>query len=191
MALTATFYTTECLWGSSSFNNTTDLKVGRTSADVYYKGRVKFTAIPKSWIIQSITLKLTRIDTYTTHTLLFGGTTGTGFSASLNFSFNQSISSGTGSKSINLTAYAATIQNFGATWYIHVRHGSGSNSYSEFNGDEDSNSVKPQLVITYVLGTAWYNNNGTWVECLVYYHNGTEWVQCIPYYNSGGTWVQV
>jgi hypothetical protein len=191
MAMTATIYTTECVWGSSSFNSTTDLKVGRTSSDTYYKGRVKFAAIPASWVIQSITLKLKRIDSYTTHTLLFGGSTGTGFSASLSFSFNQSISSGTGTKSINLTPYASIIQGFGATWYIHVRHGSGSNSYSEFNGDEDSTSVKPQLVITYVLGTVRYHNGTQWVECVVYYHNGTEWIQCIPYYNSGGTWIQV
>lgn len=191
MAMTATIYTTECVWGSSSFNSTTDLKVGRTSSDTYYKGRVKFAAIPANWVIQSITLRLKRIDSYTTHTLLFGGSTGTGFSASLSFSLNQSISSGTGTKSINLTPYASIIQGFGATWYIHVRHGSGSNSYSEFNGDEDSTSAKPQLVITYVLGTVWYSNAGIWVECEVWYCNAGTWLKVIPYYNSGGTWVQV
>lgn len=195
MAQTATIYTTECVWGSSSFNSTTDLKVGKTGSSssdgTLYRGRVKFAAIPKNWIIQSIVLKLKRIDSYSAHTLQFGGSTGTGFSASLAFSLNQSISSGTNTKSINLTPYAAAIQNFGTTWYIHVRHGSGTNSYSEFDGDEAGSSAKPQLVITYVLATVWYNNAGTWRECEVWYSNGGSWVKCIPYYNSGGTWVQV
>ena len=195
MALTATIYTTECVWGSSSFNSTTDLKVGKTGSSssdgTYYRGRIKFAAIPKHWVIQSITLRLNRIDSYSSHTLTLGGSTGTGFSASLAFSLNKSFGSGTGTKNTDLTAHAATIQGFGGTWYIHVRHGSGTNSYTEFSGDERSNSLKPALIITYVLATVWYNNGGTWVECLVYYHNGTEWVQCIPYYNSGGTWIQV
>lgn len=192
---TATIYTTDCVWGSSSFNSTTDLKVGKTgstsSDGTLYRGRLTFTAIPKNWIVQSMTLRLTRIDTYTSHTLLFGGSTSNAFGASLAFSFNQSISSGTGNKSINLLAYASVIQNFGGTWYIHIRHGSGTNSYSEFNGDEDSNSVKPALIIVYELATVWYNNSGTWVQCEIWYCSGGTWVRCIPYYNSGGTWVQV
>ena len=195
MALTATIYTTECVWGSSSFNSTTDLKVGKTGSSssdgTLYRGRIKFAAIPKNWVIQSITLRLNRIDSYSSHTLTLGGSTGTGFSASLSFSLNKSFSSGTGTKNTDLTAYASTIQSFGGTWYIHVRHGSGTNSYTEFSGDERSSSLKPALIITYVLGTVWYHNGTQWVECLVYYHNGTEWIQCIPYYNSGGTWIQV
>ena len=195
MALTATIYTTECVWGSSSFNSTTDLKVGKTGSSssdgTLYRGRIRFAAIPSNWVIQSITLRLNRIDSYSSHTLMLGGSTGTGFSASLSFSLSKSFSSGTGTKNTDLTAYASTIQSFGGTWYIHVRHGSGTNSYTEFSGDERSSSLKPALIITYVLGTVWYHNGAQWTECLVYYHNGTEWIQCIPYYNSGGTWVQV
>jgi hypothetical protein len=89
----------------------------------------------------------------------------------LSFSLNKSFSSGTGTKNTDLTAYASTIQSFGGTWYIHVRHGSGTNSYTEFSGDERSNSLKPALIITYVLGTVWYHNGTQWTECLVYYHN--------------------
>ena len=166
MAMTATIYTIDCVWGASSFNSTRDLKVGRTSSNTYYRGRVAFAAIPKSWVIQSITLRLNRIDSYNSHTLLFGGSTGTGFSTSLSFAFNQAIYKGTGAKWIDLTPYASIIQGFGATWYIHVRHGSGSNSYSEFNGDEDSTSVKPALIITYVLGTVCYYNGTQWVSAL-------------------------
>jgi hypothetical protein len=195
MALTATIYTTDCVWGSSSFNSTTDLKVGKTgstsSDGTQYRGRVTFAAIPKNWVIQSITLRLNRIDSNSSHTLTLGGSTGTGFSASLAFSLSKSFGSGTGTKNTDLTAHAATIQSFGTTWYIHVRHGSGTNSYTEFSGDERSNSLKPALIITYVLATVWYRNGSTWVECEVYYRSGSEWVQCIPYYNSGGTWIQV
>jgi hypothetical protein len=195
MAMTATIYTTECVWGSSSFNSSTDLKVGKTGSSssdgTKYKGRIKFAAIPKSWVIQSIALRLNRIDSYNAHTLTLGGSTGTGFSASLDFSLNKSFTKGTGIKNTDLTAHAATIQSFGGTWYIHVRHSSGSNTYTEFSGDERSNSLKPALIITYVMGTVHYHNGTQWVECLVYYRNGTEWIQCVPYYNSGGAWIQV
>ena len=190
-----TIYTTACVWGSSSFNSSTDLKVGKTGSSssdgTKYKGRITFAAIPANWIIKKITLKLNRIDSYAAHTLLFGGSTGSGFSATLSFSFTKSISKGTGSKTLDLTTYAKTIQGFGTTWYIHVRHGSGSNSYSEFSGDERSTSLKPQLVIEYEEATVYVNVAGTWKQCLVYYNNNGTWVQCIPYYNSGGTWKQV
>ena len=195
MSATVTFYASECVWGSSSFNSTTDLKVGKTGSSssdgTKYKGRLTFDAIPSNWIIRSVTLKLNRIDSYNAHTLLFGGSTGSGFSASLSFSLTQSISKGTGSKSIDLTDYASVMQGFGAAWYLHIRHGSGTNSYTEFNGDEDANSKKPQIVIVYDLATVWYFKDGAWVECEVWYRNGDAWVKVIPYYNSGGTWVQV
>jgi len=95
MSATVTFYASECVWGSSSFNSTTDLKVGKTGSSssdgTKYKGRLTFDAIPSNWIIRSVTLKLNRIDSYNAHTLLFGGSTSGGFSASLAFSFTQSI----------------------------------------------------------------------------------------------------
>jgi hypothetical protein len=83
------------------------------------------------------------------------------------------------------------MQGFGTAWYLHIRHGSGTNSYTEFNGDEDANSKKPQLIIVYDLATVWYRNGDSWVECEVWYRNGDAWVKVIPYYNSGGTWIQV
>lgn len=190
-----TYYASNCVWGSSSFSSSTDLKVGKTGSSssdgTKYKGRQTFAAIPKRWVIKSITLYLTRIDSYNAHTLLFGGSTSSGFSAALDFSFTKSVSKGKGSKSISLTSYASTIQGFGGTWYLHIRHGSGSNSYSEFNGDEDSASVKPQIVIEYLEATVYYNDGGVWKQCLVYYCNNGIWIQCTPYYNSGGTWIQV
>lgn len=85
--------------------------------------------------------------------MLFGGSSSNAFSASLDFQTTLEISKGTGQKTIDLTPYASTIQGYSGTWYIHVRHGSGSNSYSEFNGDEDSTSVKPQLYIEYTSFT--------------------------------------
>ena len=195
MSTTVTYYASDCVWGSSSFNSTSDLKVGKTGSSssdgTKYKGRLTFAAVPSSWIIRSITLKLYRIDSYNAHTLEFGGSTSGGFSASLAFSLDKSISKGTGTKSIDLTAYAASIKGFGGTWYLHIRHGSGTNSYTEFNGDEDATSKKPQLVIVYDMATVWYRRGDTWIECEVYYRNGSEWVKVIPYYNSGGTWIQV
>ncbi len=185
-----TIYTTACVWGSSSFNSSTDLKVGKSSSATY-KGRITFAVVPANWVIKKITLKLNRIDSYAAHTLIFGGSASSGFSATLAFSVSKSISTGTGSKTIDLTSYAKKIQGFGGTWYIHVRHSSGSNSYTEFSGDERSTSLKPQLVIQYEQATVYVNVAGVWKQCLVYYCNNGTWVQCIPYYNSGGTWKQV
>ena len=189
-----TIYSTDCVWGSSSFSSTSDLKVGKsgsTSTDgTRYKGRLTFAALPAG-SISKLTLKLNRIDSYNAHTLQFGGSTSSAFNASLSFSFNAPISKGTGTKSINLTDYIKTIQKFGGTWYLHIRHGSGTNSYSEFNGDEDANSVKPQLVVEYAAAAVYYNVNGSWVQCQIYYRQNGQWVQCVPYYCRDGTWVQV
>ena len=52
---------------------------------------MKFAAIPASWVNQSIYLKLTRIDSYATHTPLFGGSTGTVFSQAPGVSVSLSI----------------------------------------------------------------------------------------------------
>ena len=185
---TVTLYATACVWGVSSFDSTNGLNVGLMSSGQSNRGRLTFAAIPKSWAIRSIVLKLWRTDTYNSHTLLFGCAPGTGFNTTLSVSANAAVSDGTGSKSIDLTAFAAVIRQFGKTWYIHLRHGSGSNSYSEFTGNEGSTARKPQLFIEYVEAAVWYNNGGTWQKCLVYYCNNGTWVQCLPYYNSGGTW---
>jgi hypothetical protein len=178
------------VWGSSSFNSTTDLKVGKTGSSssdgTFYKGRIKFAAIPKSWVIQSITLRLNRIDSYSGHTLTLGGSTGTGFSASLSFSLNKSFSSGTGIKNTDLTAHAANDSELSAA------HGTSTFDTApaptptpSSRANERSNSLKPALIITYVLGTVWYHNGTQWVECLVYYHNGTERIQCIHTTTAG------
>ena len=188
--VTATIYATDCKWGASSFNSTTDLKVGKSSSATY-RGRLTFAAVPETWVIRSITLKLRRIDSYSSHTLLFGGSTDSAFGATLDYSFTQSITGGKGEKTVDLTEYAATIQGYGTAWYIHIRHGSGSNSYTEFNGDEDSESVRPQLIIEYEEATVYVYVSGMWKRCLVYYCDAGTWVQCIPYYNSEGTWKQV
>lgn len=107
------------------------------------------------------------------------------------FYFNKSVTSGKNAKYIALTDYAHTIQGFGNTWYLHIRHGSGSNSYSEFNGDEDAAGTRPQLTIAYEQVTVYVNVEGVWKTCLVYYCNNRTWIQCVPYYNDSGTWKQV
>lgn len=52
-----TIYTSAVEWGASSFSNTGDLKVGRTSDDKYYKGRITFPEVSADWTISKITLK--------------------------------------------------------------------------------------------------------------------------------------
>lgn len=144
-----TIYTTDVVWGASSFSSTGDLKVGKTNADKYYKGRIKFGTMSDEWRISSVKLYLTRIDSNNAHTLKFGGSSSDGFNSTLDFSVDVTIPKGTGQNVIDLTSYIDTIQGYQSDWYIHVRHGSGSNSYTEFNGDEADDSVKPQLVVEY------------------------------------------
>lgn len=83
---TTTIYTSDVVWGASSFNSTGDLKVGRTSENKYYKGRITFSSIASIERIKSVKLLITRIDSYADHTLTFGGSSSDAFSAVLDFS---------------------------------------------------------------------------------------------------------
>ena len=121
---------------------------------------------------------------------MIGSSTSGGFSATLDWSTNITVTTDTGIKTYDLTDYAKTIQGYGSTWYLHIRHGSGTNSYCEFSGDERSNSVKPQLIIEYTQGQVYYYNEGSWQPCLMYYYNNGSWQQVVPYYFDDG-WVQV
>lgn len=99
-------------------------------------------------IITSIKLYMRRIDSYSTHTLAVGSSTSSAWGASLDFTRNISVSSGTGSKNWDLTAFAAEMQSYTGSWYLHVRHGSGTNSYTEF---DTSGSDRPRLVVEYQM----------------------------------------
>lgn len=70
--------------------------------------------------------------------------------------------------------------------------GSSSNSY--FRGYSPSSSYssqRPYLAITYNASdtAVWYNDKGTWRECMMYYCDNGTWRQVTPYYNSGGSWL--
>jgi len=180
-------------WGSTSFNSTTDIKVGKTGSTstdgTKYKGYISFPALDKTIVIKSIKLVVYRIDTYAAHTLSFGSSSSNSWSATLNWSKNYSITSGANAKTLDISEFTSILQGYAGAWHIHIQHGSGTNSYSEFNWATSAN--RPRLVIEYECATVWYRNGSTWVRCLVYYRNGSSWVQCIPYYRNGSTWVQV
>ena len=136
-------------WGDSSFNSSTaSLKVGKSGTATYY-GYVGFPALNPAWTIKSITFKMNRTDSYSTHVLQFGSSTSNawGSKGTQDWKADFSISSGTGTKSWSLTAYKDILQEYTGTWYLHVQHGSGTNSYTEFNGGTGSSS--PRLVIEY------------------------------------------
>ena len=59
-------------WGDSSFNSSTaSLKVGKSGTSTYY-GYVGFPALNPTWAVKSITFKMNRTDSYSTHVLQFG-----------------------------------------------------------------------------------------------------------------------
>ncbi|MDL2205769.1 hypothetical protein LJC33_02520 [Eubacteriales bacterium OttesenSCG-928-N13] len=180
-------------WGSSSYNSSTNIKVGKTGSSssdgTKYRGRVRFNnGIGGSWVISKITLTMQRIDSYSSHVLEIGVSSSNAWGASLQWKKNFTFSSGTGNKTIDITAAKDIIQGYTGTYfYIHILHGSGTNSYSEFKGS----STTPYITITYEEATVYYYGSGNWQQCLVYYYTGGQWVQCIPYYYTGGSWIQV
>jgi hypothetical protein len=136
-------------WGDSSFNSSTAaLKVGKSGTATYY-GYVGFPALNPAWTIKSITFRMNRTDSYSTKTLQFGSSTSNawGSKGTQDWKADFSVSSGTGTKSWSLTAHKDTLQGYTGTWYLHVQHGSGTNSYCEFNGGTGSSSLR--LVIEY------------------------------------------
>jgi hypothetical protein len=92
---------------------------------------------------------MNRTDSYATHVLQFGSNASNSWSSKsvLDWKADFSIPSGTGTKSWDLTAHKDILQGYTGTWYLQVQHGSGTNSYSEFNGGTGSTS--PRLVIEY------------------------------------------
>ena len=70
----------------------------------------------------------------------------------------------------------------------------GSSSNSRFRGINPGSSYtsqRPYLLLTYnELDTeVWYNNNGTWTQCMMYYCDNSTWKPVVPHYNNGGIWL--
>ena len=140
-------------WGDSGFSSSTEyLKVGKSGSATYY-GRFGFPAINKSWYIKSIKLRMKRVDSYSSKVLKVGSRPDADWGSKTSTAFTQEIavSSGENTKEWNLTAHKAILQGYTGTWYMHVRHGSGDNSYCEFQGGTGSSS--PRLVIEYEEAT--------------------------------------
>lgn len=136
-------------WGSSAFNSSTaSLKVGKSGSDSYY-GYVGFPPLNPAWYIKSVKLRMKREDAYSTKVLQFGSNQSNawGNKGALDWSGDFTVASGTGTKEWDLTAHKAILQGYAGTWYLHVAHGSGSNSYCEFNGG--TGAASPRLVIEY------------------------------------------
>ena len=151
---TSTVYTSNgARWGSSGFTSNTDyLYVGKSGTATYY-GRIGFPAINKTWYIKSIKLRMRRIDGYSSKALKVGSRDDSSwdYKTSTDFTKNISVSSGTNTKEWDLTAYKGILQGYTGTWYLHVRHGSGDNSYCEFSGGTSGSA--PRLVIEYEEAT--------------------------------------
>lgn len=191
MAKTTTIYTPDCVWGAGSFNSTTDLKVGLSSTN-NYRGRCTFSSIPEYWNIKTMILHLYRIDTYNAHDLLLGGSSSSNYDATLDFSFLYTFSRGQNvHHNLSIIDYAKTIQKYKTDWYLHIRHGDGSNSYTEFSGNERANEYKPYIYIEYEDALVYYGKENNWKSCILYYGSNGEWQQVIPYYGINNEWKQV
>lgn len=179
------------VWGNGSYNNTSDLKVGKTGSSSY-RGRIRFPSlgIPNA-IIQSITFRMNRIDEYSNKNLKLRVTYDSSYGASGQYSRDISVSGGRNMKEWSLTAAKDIIQAYTGSWYIHILPSSDDNSYCEFAGDEDTDSRKPRVAVVYENATVDYYIEGGWQKCLVNYYKDGVWVQCIPYIYKDGAWVQV
>lgn len=136
-------------WGTSGYTNSSDpFTLGRT-ADYTCKGRVGFDALPASWYIKSIKLYMKRVDGYSSKVLKIGTNSDSSYEnrTALDWSQNISVSSGTDTKSWDLTAYKSILQGYTTTWYFHFDHGSGDSSYCQFTAG--SGSSAPRLVVEY------------------------------------------
>lgn len=142
---TQTLDSKKSAWGASGYTSTSDFKVGKTGDGTIYKGRLTFGPLPSGIIITSIKLTMNRIDSYNSHTLKFGVSKSDAWGAQTDDAVNVMVKSGKGSKNLNLSGLAQTLAGYtSGNWYMHVTHGSGSNSYSEFSGGND-----PTLTVTY------------------------------------------
>lgn len=142
---TQTLDSKKSAWGASGYTSTSDFKVGKTGDGTIYKGRLTFGPLPSGIIITSIKLTMNRIDSYNSHTLKFGVSKSDAWGAQTDDAVNVMVKSGKGSKNLNLSGLARTLAGYtSGNWYMHVTHGSGSNSYSEFSGGND-----PTLTVTY------------------------------------------
>jgi len=146
-------------WGDSGFTSSTaSLKVGKSGTSTYY-GYVGFPALNKAWYIKSIKFRMNRTDEYSSKTLEFSSNRSNSWDKKneVDWSKNFTVSSGTGAKTWDLTAYKSILQGYTGTWYMHIQHGSGSNSYCEFAGGTGSSS--PRLIIEYEEATIDVPNN--------------------------------
>lgn len=147
---TVTIYTnTGPRWGSSGYTSSTEqLKVGKSGSGTYY-GRIGFPALKKTWYIKSIKLRMKRTDDYSAKTLIVGSRPDGDWSTKTSTAFSKSIavSSGASTKEWDLTTHKGILQGYTGTWYLHVRHGSGDNSYCEFAGGTSGSA--PRLVVEY------------------------------------------
>lgn len=130
-----------------------------------------------------------RIDSYNTHTLKIGSSSSGAWGVSLDWSRNISVSSGVGSKNWDITEYKSQIGAYSTAWYIHISHGSGTNSYSEFEGD---GSNRPYVVIEYQMPASVptvSSGNVTLGNALTIYTNRqyTEYVHTVKYTFGGSS----
>ena len=132
-------------WGSGGYTSTDGFKVGKTDAGTIYRGRLTFAPVPAGIVITSIKLTMNRTDGYNTHTIKLGVSSSGSWGAETEARVNWTVGSGRGSKSITLTSMAGSIAKYtSGDWYLHVTHGSGTNSYTEFTGGSN-----PKIEITY------------------------------------------
>jgi len=154
MSTTVTLYPSSLpRFGDSAFDTTSRLQSGRTSADTYYYAILPFAAIDPSWRIISLKLIMRREDTYSTFTQRFGSNESGAWANrnALDWNANFSVSSGTNTKTWDLTAYADTINGYAGTWYLHLAHGSGSVSFCRWT--QGTSGDAPRLEVEYEIAS--------------------------------------
>lgn len=86
----------------------------------------------------------------------------------------------TGWMSIDLTdvikAYVKDGSNSTMRLWGYGTGGSTTNSnFRGYNPGSNYTSQRPYLLLTYTDAAVWYNNNGTWEQCMMYYCDNGTW----------------
>lgn len=180
-----------------SFDVTTEIHAGISGSGEYRAvlriPRTLFAPIGLG-ILQKLTLQMRRTDTYSSKTHKFGFSTGSDWASTLISSVNKSISSGVGTKTLDLTSIMGAIKSVtsGTYIYLHVRHGSGDNSYASYASPTNgTSSYRPKLILEYADATVEVMLGGVWTDCVANVYKNGQWVQCIPFCRKDGVWKQI
>jgi hypothetical protein len=184
-----TVYTTLCKYGYYEWGYTSGWSIGYSSGHDF-RGILRFPDLNlRDAVIRKISLLLRRTDTYSGKDNYLGFNQNTAWNATTVSDFHVYISSGTGTKTIDLTPYISLIQGYVGDWCI-IANRDTTGEFCSFDGDEDGANA-PRLVVEYDRGMMHYYKDGAFKECGVHYFKDGAYKQCLPYVYRNGLWVLV